>query len=248
MALKNPTPPTPPTPPTIDKGDGANNHAVIDAKQLLGIRKENSDADEENISEPVEENSEEVEQIGNRQVTTPETMARDAVANGAGSLTKKTVETPQENNSPNNQQTNQNSQQNSSPPSLNFAVGEEDRGKAALREFQSEDKISKNENQTLTESPQPVKLNLEEGHGGFYWVITLIFALVLGIFFVRKMLFAGKPKLKKSDLFEGTSEKLKQTKEKIVKPTYTPPKPVKPVKLPPKKDDDDKGKHFEIRV
>ncbi len=242
MALKNPTPPTPPTPPTIDKGDGANNHAVIDAKQLLGIRKENSDADEENFSEPVEENSEEVEQVGNRQVTTPETMARDAVANGAGSLTKKTVETPQENNS-------RPEQVQQVQPGINFAVGEEDRGKAALREFQSEDRQNDAEkNQTLTESPQPVKLNLEEGHGGFYWAITLIFALVLGIFFVKKMLFAGKPKLKKSDLFEGTSEKLKQTKEKIVKPTYTPPKPVKSVKLPPKKDDDDKGKHFEIRV
>lgn len=243
MALTNPTPPTPPKPPVIDKGDGANTHAKIDAKQLLGIHKENSDAGEENFSEPAEEveTFESPEQIGTREVTTPETMARDAVANGAGSLTKKTAEQPQEKN-PQSEQVQQ------VQPGINFAVGEEDRGKAVLREFQNEEKISDNENQTLTETPRPVHLNSQEEHGGFYWIITIIFALVLGGFFVKKMLFADKPKLKKSDLFEGTSEKLQRTKEKIVKPTYTPPKPVKPVKLPPKKDDDDKGKHFEIRV
>ena len=63
----------------------------------------------------------------------------------------------------------------------------------------------------------------------------------------------------------NSSEKLKSTAEKFSSPTKTstpvkksarqvePPKPaekvppVKPVQLP-KKDDDDKGKHFEIRV
>ena len=245
MALKNPTPPTPPTPPVIDKGDGANNHAKIDAKQLLGIHKENSDAGEENISEPAEETFEEVEeftpseQVGKREITTPETMARDAVANGAGGLTKKTVEKPQENS-----QAEQNAPK--PQPGINFAMTEDDRGKAVLREFQNEENISAKENQTLTETPRTVKLNTQEEHGGFYWIVTVIFALVLGVFFVKKMLFDGKPKLKKSDLFEGSSEKLKQAKEKIVKPTYTPP--IKPVKLPPKKDDDDKGKHFEVRV
>lgn len=245
MALTNPKPPTPPKPPVIDKGDGANAHAKIDAKQLLGIHKKNSDAGEENFSEPAEEISEEVEefsppeQIGTREVTTPETMARDAVANGAGSLTKRTVDKPQE-ETPKAEQIQPQVQ-----PGINFAMTEEDRGKAALREFQREEDISEKQNQTLTESPRPAKLNLQEEHGGFYWVITIIFALALSVFFVKKMLFDGKPKLKKSDLFEGTSEKLRKTKEKIVKPTYTPPKPVK---LPPKKDDEDKGKHFEVRV
>ena len=242
MALTNPTPPTPPKPPVIDKGDGASTHAKIDAKQLLGIHKENSDAGEENISEPAEEFSE-PEQVGTREVTTPETMARDAVANGAGSLTKRTVEQPEKNNSQAEQPVPQ------PQAGINFAVGEEDRGKAALREFQNEDRQNNSEQtQTLTESPRPVRLNLQEEHGGFYWIITIVFALALSVFFVKKMLFDGKPKLKKSDLFEGTSEKLKQAKEKIVKPTYTPPKPVKPVKLPPKKDDEDKAKHFEVRV
>lgn len=248
MALTNPTPPTPPKPPVIDKGDGADTHAKIDAKQLLGIHKENSDEDEENFSEPAEEISEEVEefspneQVGTREVTTPETMARDAVANGAGSLTKRTVEKPQE-ETPKAEQPSPQVQ-----AGINFAVGEEDRGKAVLREFQNEEKISDNKTQTLTESPRPVRLNLQEEHGGFYWIITIIFALALSVFFVKKMLFDGKPKLKKSDLFEDTGEKLQRAKEKIVKPTYTPPKPAKPVKLPPKKDDDDKGKHFEVRV
>ena len=150
MALTNPTPPTPPKPPVIDKGDGANTHAKIDAKQLLGIRKENSDAGEENISEPAEEISEEVEefspneQIGTREVTTPEIMAREAVANGAGSLTKRTVEKPQE-ETPKAEQPAPQVQ-----AGINFAVGEEDRGKAALREFQNEEKISDRETQTST--------------------------------------------------------------------------------------------------
>lgn len=253
MALTNPKPPTAPTPPVIDKGDGANTHAKIDAKQLLGIHKENSDAGEENISEPAEEIFEEVEefspneQIGTREVTTPETMARDAVANGGGSLTKRTVEKPQE------REEGQGTREERREPSLNFAITEDDRGKAALREFQKEDRQNNSEkSQSLTESPRPVKLNLQESHGGFYWAIVLVFALVLSVVFVKKMLLTDKPKLKKSDLFEGTGEKLKKTKEKIVKPTYQPPKPapiqkVKPVKLP-KKDDEDKGKNFEVRV
>ena len=127
---------------------------------------------------------------------------------------------------------------------------EEDKGKEILKQFQRDENISNTEQKNFSteETPRVVKIGQNESHGGFYWAVALSLAAVLAIVFVKKFLITDKPKLKKSDLFEGTSEKLKQTKEKIVKPTYTPPKPVKPVKLPPKKDDDDKGKHFEIRV
>lgn len=254
FALVNPTPPTPPTPPappTLDKGDGAGNHAKIDAKKLFQMPFQKNSEEVEEVSESVEENSQAEENSlpGTRQVTTPETMARDAVANGGGALTKKTVERPQEKNSQENQQTPQ------LPPSLNFAMTEEDRGKEVLKEFQREENISENENQTLTEQPRTVKLNSQEEHGGVYWILTLIFALALGVLFVKKFLLTDKPKLKKSDLFEGTGERLKQTKEKFLKPTknYQPPKPsppikkVQPAKLPPK-EEEDKGKHFEVRI
>lgn len=242
MALKNPTPPTP---PVIDKGDGENNnHAKIDAKQLLGIHKKNSD--EENNSDGNEETTEEVEEFtpppaeGKKTVTTPETMARDAVANGAGPLTKRTVEKPQEKNS-------QETQKSSLPPSLNFAMTEDDKGKEVLKQFRKDENISDQKNSS-TETPRVVKLNLNEGHGGFYWAVALTLAVVLAVVFVKKFLVTDKPKLKKSDLFEESQRKLKTTAEKIAKPTtnYQPPK-VTPKKIS-KPEDDDKGKHFEIRV
>lgn len=235
MALKNPTPPTPPTPPVIDKGDGANNHAVIDAKHLLGIRKADDSATDEEFTDVENTESEENPPAEiNRQVTTPETMARDAVAKGGGALTKKTVEKPAE-KPQDNPQTNQ--QVSPKVPGLNFAMTEDDRGKQVLKEFQQEDK-NNSEQKTVTESPRIVKLGSHEDHGGFYWAIILIFAAVLGFFFVRKFLVTDKPKLKKSDLYTSSSEKLKNVAEKVNKPV---------VKLPPKKDDD-KGKHFEVRV
>ena len=53
-----------------------------------------------------------------------------------------------------------------------------------------------------------------------------------------KFLISDKPALKKSDLFEGSSERLKATAEKVSAPIK---------KSPPKKDDD-KSKHFEVRI
>lgn len=252
FALVNPTPPTPPTPPTMDKGDGENNnHAKIDAKQLLGIRKENST---ENISEGGEEVSEETaktsppQSVEKKESPSLENMARDAVANGAGPLTKRTVEKPQEKKS---QDTAQTEQKNSQlPPSLNFAMTEDDKGKEVLKQFQLDENIS-TEQKTPAESPRIVRLNSNEEHGGIYWAFALILAVVLAVVFVKKFLLTDKPKLKKSDLFDDSEKKLKNVSEKITKPTknYSPPKVSQPVKLKSSKtEDDDKGKHFEIRV
>lgn len=252
MALKNPVPPTPPTPPTMDKGDGENNHAKIDAKQLLGIRKKNSD--EENISENGEEISEETEENSapsveeNKIVTTPETMARDAVANGAGALTKKKVEKPQEKTLQNNpQNTSQEIQKNSLPPSLNFAMTEDDNRKEILKQFQQDENISDKKNSSA-ESPKIVQLNSNEGHGGIYWAVALTLAIILAVVFVKKFLVTDKPKLKKSDLFEDSQERLKKTAEKITKPQKNYQPPTISQKKISKKEDDDKGKHFEVRV
>ena len=67
-----------------------------------------------------------------------------------------------------------------------------------------------------------------------------------GFVFVKKFLITDKPKLKKSDLFEVSSDRLKNTAQKFSDKPAPPKNITKPVKLP--KQDDDKSKHFEVRV
>ena len=258
MALTFPTPPKPPTPPTIDKGDGANSNAKIDAPnffQVPFVRDKEPEyyeqTGDENFSEEEVEEVEEVtetqpeQNIGNRQVTTPETMARDAVANGAGALTKRTVTKPE--------------QQNQSAPKTiqlpsdtnNLSLSDAERGKAVLREFQEEDRqiseATTNQVRTSTEKPSTVKQNFmqTEGYGGVFWLITLILVGVISFAFVKKYLLKDKPKLKTSDLFADSTERLKTATKKVTAAKTTPI--VKPARLP-KKEDEDKGKHFEVRV
>lgn len=276
MALTFPTPPTPPTPPSVDKGDGNTSHAKIDAPNFFQVpfvndggvnfknpATETFQGDEENISEDEEveeETPQENSAVGTRQVTTPETLARDAVANGAGALTKKTVTKPQqENSAPQTNSANQNAVP--IPQTSSSSLSDAERGKAVLREFQEEDRqLAGEENnlQTSTETPKTFHLNQQGQQGGLYWFVILVFAAVAGFIFVQKFLVTDKPKLKKSDLFEDTGDRLKKVSEKIsssvekksphLKPTYSaPPKVSKPAKVQ-KKDDDDKGKHFEVRV
>ena len=281
MALKNPAPPTPPTPPAMDRGDGTNSHAKIDAPNFFnvpfvndgGVNFKNPATEtfqpsegEENFSEDEvaeEENSKQTSQqnpaVGKKEVTTPETLARDAVANGAGALTKKTVTKPEQENSA---ATPKNQTQVTIPSDADRILNDSERGKAVLREFQEEDmKISGEEkNQTSTETPKNFQNNFTQPQqGGLYWIVILIFAIVGGFVFVKKFLITDKPKLKKSDLFDEADNRLKKVSEKIsssvekkspppAKPTYSaPPKVTRPAKVQ-KKDDDDKGKHFEVRV
>ena len=273
MALTFPTPPTPPTPPNVDKGDGNASHAKIDAPNFFQVpfvndggvnfknpATETFQGDEENFSEVEEEPvADENSAVGTKQVTTPETLARDAVANGAGALTKRTVTKPEQENKNPAPSGNQNAVQQI-PQSSSSALSDTERGKAVLREFQEEDKNQQeNDFGTSTETPKSFSadINHGQGQGGLYWLIILVFAAVAGFIFVKKFLITDNPKLKKSDLFEDTGDRLKKVTEKVsksvakntppAKPTYAPPKVQKPVKIT-KKDDDDKGKHFEVRV
>ena len=296
MAL---TAPTPPTPPTIDKGDVQTSTPRIDAHQFFevpempfhegtGIRDQGSvdevpkidsqtNADEK-VS--VDENS-----TPTREVTTPEDMARDAVANGSGALTKRTVTRADDSNtntnsnptSNSNINSNTNSNSNSNvvnvpapqiPPSTNADSYE--RGQAVLSEFRDEDsRLGENSTENSTSTSTSANFHnvnsSQESHGGIFWILTLIIVVAATFLVAKRYLFRSKPALKKSDLFMNSSEKLKSTAEKFSSPpkTSTPAKksapkveqpkpaekvpPVKPVHLP-KKDDDDKGKHFEIRV
>ena len=157
MALKIPTPPTPPTPPvppSIDLGDVGKNSAGTSqdgARKFIDLPfGKKSDGESQSTDE---KNSEEVQtspepqqnQQPTRTVTTPETLARDAVAQGAGPLTKRTVTGPED-----AQQSG-----NRTPTVTRIPAGTEtmtDRdGKAILREFQREDEDSGRETQQTTE-------------------------------------------------------------------------------------------------
>ena len=278
MALTFPTPPTAPTPPSVDKGDGNTSHAKIDAPNFFqvpfvndgGVNFKNPATEtfqtqgEENLdAEEVEETQQENSAVGKKQVTTPETLARDAVANGSGALTKKTVTKPQQENSAPATSTNQNAVQ-LPQSSTSSALSDTERGKAVLREFQEEDRQlageEKNNLQTATETQKNFSqnLNLSQGQGGVYWIVILLFAIVGGFIFVQKFLITDKPKLKKSDLFDDADDRLKKVAEKVAKPVKkSPPPALKNYSVPPAKTvskpvqvkkDDDKGKHFEVRV
>ena len=279
MALKNPAPPTPPTPPSMDRGDGANSHAKIDAPNFFNVpfvngggvnfknpATETFQGDEENFSEDEEVEEENPEQtpqqnsaVGKKEVTTPETLARDAVANGAGALTKKTVTKPENEN---NSAAPKNQTQIVIPSDTN-AILDSERGKAVLREFQEEDRnLNQSENnlQTSSETQSAFQNKFTQPQqGGAYWLVILVFAAVAGFIFVRKFLITDKPKLKKSDLFEDSTDRLKNVSEKVSKSVKKSPPPtlknysVQPAKtiskpVQPQKKDDDKGKHFEVRV
>lgn len=228
--------PTPPTPPRIDKA-------------------------------PFVRQSDDTPQV-TRKVETPEDMARDAVAHGSGALTKRTVgkndDEPQQQAAPATQKVEP----------LKDTQSDYDRGQDVLREFRDLDAREAQSTyeppaQTSTEQPQHVtpRLNHQEGHGGFYWIFTILFVAIAAFIIVKKFLLTDKPALTKSQLFEDAPSKLKAVTDKVKpvtpsKPTLneTPNKvkatadkvepvtpPPKPVKLPPKQDDN-KGKHFEIRV
>ena len=200
--------PTPPTPPRIDKGSFA---------------KENSDSGTQK-SDDVYEN-----------------MARDAVANGSGALTKRTVDRGDKENPPANQTV---TVIPPDAPLIEDTQSDYDRGQDVLREFREMDarearqsdnsfyKAESEQQQTFTP-----KLNHHEGHGGAFWIFTIIFVAVATFFIAKKFLFTDKPRLTKSQLFDDDK---KATADK--KPVAPPPK-----SLVTKKNDD-KPKHFEVRI
>lgn len=176
----------------------------------------------------------------------PEAQAKDAVANGSGPLTKRTVDRNDEPQAP----APAARRETESPAPVADTQSDYDRGQDVLREFREMDARESQSTYSppaSTEQRQPVvaRINYHEGHGGFFWIFTIIFVAVAALIVVKKFLFTGKPTLTKSQLFEDSTSRLKAVEEKV-KPA--PPPPTKPAKLPPKTDDDKKGKHFEVRV
>ncbi len=177
----------------------------------------------------------------------PESQARDAVAHGSGALTKRTVERDEEETPPANQTV---TVIPPDAPLVSDTQSDYDRGQDVLRQFREMDAREAQDaytppTQTETEQARPVipKINYHEGHSDVFWVFTLIFVAIAGFVVVKKFLFTEKPALTKAELFENSTDRLKAAADKV-KPATPPPKPAK---LPPKKDDD-KGKHFEVRV
>lgn len=170
MAL---TLPTPPTPPTIDKGEATEYTPKIDAHKFFDVPFKR----EENSAAPVEEvPAETPTPPAETKTPAPEEMAREAVANGAGALTKTEVTRPAAAEIPRQIQT-------STPRD----------GKAVLREFETYD-----ETFTAAETPRNFHVNQRESHGGIFWVVTLILAAVLSIVFVKKFMLKSKPAPEKS--------------------------------------------------
>ena len=177
----------------------------------------------------------------------PEAQAREAVANGSGALTKRTVDRGDDNPPPNQTVT-------VIPPDaplIEDTQSDYDRGQDVLREFRDLDAREAQSSytppaQTSTEQPHQViaKINYHEEHGGAFWIFTIVFVVVAAFIVVKNFLFTGKPALTKSQLFDDSTDRLKATADKV-KPVKPPP--AKPSRLPNKKDDD-KGKHFEVRV
>ena len=265
MAL---TAPTPPTPPTIDKGDAQTYTPRIDAHQFFEVpqmpfhEEKNSRNTEEKISAADTNSADEKSVVTNkpvqREVTTPENMARDAVANGAGALTKNTVTRAEDKptDMPSQVQAPAQNVVPVAPPAS--TSNNYERGQSVLREFEEIDRSSAGNSAVMsTPAPSSFKNNstYEESHGGIFWIVTLIIVVAAAFIVAKKFLFTSKPALKKSDLFVNSSEQLKSTAEKFSSSkseTVKPPPvekspPVKPVTLP-RKDDDGKGKRFEVRV
>ena len=277
MTFTPPTPPTPPVPavrptppqpPRIDVRSFANDSGddVADEQPVDETGDEEIPEEPAPIeTQPIETPQVEIPQV-NRKVDDNESMARDAVAHGSGALTKRTVD-------------NGDTQpQQPQPAQVEDTQSDYDRGQDVLRQFRDEDARAaqqqenssqvQQQTQTIIEQPRTFKptINYHEGHGGAFWIGTIIFVAVASFIVVKKFLFTDKPALTKSELFADTTDRLQAAADKVKQP-YTPPKPVakpvtnsvvkpvtkpeiKPVTKParPSKDDDDKGKHFEIRI
>ena len=196
-----------------------------------------------------------------RTVETPESMARDAVANGSGALTKRTTRRGSDSES-------QGDDSGSSQPRNQTTVvippnstlndnGQTDfeRGRAVLNEFKrlDQEEAAKQSSigvDTSSSTSTPGLFSPSYGsnsHGVAYWLFTLVAVGVLAFVFVKQFLVnkdssSGTPPLTKSmldipDINQPPSvtrqSALNQYKQVNVSPKSTPPKPQAPIKPPP---------------
>ena len=231
-------------------------------------------------SRPQNQTQTQQRQPSSRTVTTPEDMARDAVANGSGALTKRTTTRKSDENPADTDRGT--SAKNPTtiviPPDSSLNDNGQtkfERGRAVIKEFQQLDKenSSKSQNtQTSTSTPSLFKpSNVDSSqHGIIYWLFTFVAVGILAFVFINQFLLKkSKKPLSKSDINQSLNDIANSATPKpqvnpsiktvmpkpAVKSTVVAKEsikiqPVKPVvkKSKPKTEDDNKGKHFEVRV
>ena len=196
-----------------------------------------------------------------RKVETPETMARDAVANGSGALTKRTTRRGDEGEAQgDNGNTSQPRNQTTVVIPPNSALNDNgqtdfERGRAVLNEFKRLDQEEAAKQSSIganisasTSTPGLFAPSYgSNSHGVAYWLFTLIAVGVLAFVFVKQFLVnknstSGTPPLTKSmldipDISQPSSvarqSALNQYKQAKTSPKPAPPKPpiIKPVTL-----------------
>ena len=196
-----------------------------------------------------------------RKVETPETMARDAVANGSGALTKRTTRRGSDDESQGDDGSSSQPRNQTTvviPP--NSALNDNgqtdfERGRAVLNEFKRLDQEEAARQSSIgadtsssTSSPGLFAPSYgSNSHGVGYWLFTLIAVGVLAFVFVKQFLVnknstSGTPPLTKSmldipDISQPSSvarqSALNQYKQAKTSPKPAPPKPpiIKPVTL-----------------
>ncbi len=289
-ALTTPTAPEAPMSPQISIGERI--HGIEDRIEEIesisgmnGISKSRSNSQSEEIQEESEEVAEESqdESVQQRQstqnqnktqnlqpksksVTNPEMMARDAVANGSGALTKRTTTRGQdEKNADNGNSQSKNQTTITIPPNAllnDDGQSRSERGRAVLNEFNQLDKESQSKSsftQSSTSSTPKFSHSNNSEYGAAYWLFIVVAVAIMAFFFIRQ--FANKktdtpfkPSLatKKAAIDQYNQSKIDSTKiqsQKKSTPTNPPPK-IKPVTLKPKSKSEDENKtpHFEVRV
>ena len=137
-------------------------------------------------------------------VTTPETMARDAVANGSGALTKRTTTRSKDDTDDNASDTGSQAKNQSTiviPP--NSALNDNgqtnfERGRAVLNEFKQLDKeeatsgSDKNQSTTSTPGLFTPSSNSDSQHGAAYWLFTVVAVVILAFVFIRQFMINKK--------------------------------------------------------
>ena len=192
-------------------------------------------------------------QPSSRNVTTPETMARDAVANGSGALTKRTTTRAKDEGNANTDNTGSQSKNQKTvvipPNSLLNDDGRtrSEKGRAVLNEFKQLDQeetaqsnLGANQSSSSTSSAglfAPSHSSSSE-HGAAYWLFTVIAVVILAFVFIRQFMINRKnskeepfkPSLNKPQI----SGKLALDKYNQSKPVSTKPpeKPSMPAAVP----------------
>ena len=230
-ALTMPTAPEAPMAPHVSIGDRIHNieNRIEEIEGISGInsgsKSRNSSQNQQRDEEPeevAEDQEEEQQQQAVQQtqpqrsqpqqrqsspqnVTTPESMARDAVANGSGALTKRTTTRSKDDAEANPDNTNAPSKNQSTiviPPDSNLSDNGQssfERGRAVLNEFKQLDqeeaaKSGSDKGQSTTSTPGlfAPSNNSDSQHGAAYWLFTVVAVVILAFVFIRQFMINKK--------------------------------------------------------